>query len=326
MSRTEIEDMLGRYVKGEVSEKESRRIEAWLDENGNSDSEWQQMDKARRDRWLANVFGDIRQSIRSEAKAIVLKKRSAWRNIAAVAAVFALFFSLWLEWPALQSSLSPVRLTTITVSAKQKKQVVLPDGSIVWINSSSQIKYPLKFKNTIREVYLAGEAYFDIKHNASRPFIIHTGKVITTVLGTAFNIKEDRLNHTVVVTVTRGKVNVADGNQSLGTLTPNHQITFNTLSNKHIQNSIDAEKVIAWQENYIHFNDITFAEATARLEQRFKVKIRFANDKVKDCQFTGTALKQQKLENILKVICAFNEATYRTNADGTIIIDGPGCD
>ena len=63
-----------------------------------------------------------------------------------------------------------------------------------------------------------------------------------------------------------------------------------------------------------------------QLQQRFKVKISFANDKVKNCRFTGSALKEEKLDQILKVICNFNNATYQTKADGSIVIDGPGCD
>jgi len=327
MSNNDIKNLLDRYATGNASEEEVKRIESWLDENGNRNSEWLNMNKMHRDIWLASLFQEIRQGITNdEAKVVILRKRNTWRYIAAVAAVFVLFFTLWFEWPALQNKVSAAQLTVVKVSSTQKKEVVLPDGSTVRINSASQITYPPQFKSAIREVYLAGEAYFDIKHDASRPFIIHTGKVVTTVLGTAFNIKEDKVNHTVVVTVTRGKVSVANGTRSLGVITPNQQITFNTLNNKRVQNDIDAEKVIAWQENYIHFNDVTFAEAAAQLQRRFKVKIIFTNGKIKNCQFTGTALKQEKLDNILKVICAFNKATYQTKADGTIVIDGPGCE
>ena len=327
MSYNDIKDLLDRYATGNASEEEATRIELWLDENGNANSEWQQMDKGRRDTWLTGLFQEIRQDLASdEARLVTLGKRNTWRSVAAIAAVFALFFTLCLAWPALRGRINSAQLTVVTASAKQKKQIVLADGSTVWINSSSQIKYPLKFENAIREVYLTGEAYFDIKHDVSRPFIIHTGKVVTTVLGTAFNIKEDKHSHTVVVTVTRGKVSVANGSQSLGTITPNQQITFNTVTDKHVQHGIDAEKVIAWQENYIHFNDVTFAEAAAQLQQRFKVKIIFSNEKIKNCEFTGAALKQEKLDNILKVICEFNKAAYQTRADGTIVIDGPGCE
>jgi transmembrane sensor len=252
-------------------------------------------------------------------------RKILWRSIAAIAAVFALFFTVYLVWPALQNKLYPSQLTALKVPLNQKKYIILADGSKIWINSLSELKYPKVFNDKTREVYLSGEAYFDIRHDAVRPFIIHTGKVVTTVLGTAFNIKEDNLQNTVVVTVTRGKVSVANGDESLGVITPNQQISFNTVSKQHTQKDVDAKQVIAWQQNDIYFDNITFADAAKQLEQRFMVKISFANERVKNCRFTGTALKEDNLDKILKVICTFNKATYQTNTDGNIIIDGPGC-
>jgi transmembrane sensor len=325
MSKNDIEELLNRYTKGEASAEETERVETWLNNTGDTNSEWQQMDKPDKDKWLSGLFTEIEETI-SEPKVVVMPPRKTlWRSIAAVAALLAISFTVYLEWSVIQSKLHTVQLTTLNVSANQKKQITLADGSRVWVNAGSELKYPKDFTGTTREVYLSGEAYFDVKHDATKPFIIHTGKVITTVLGTAFNIKEDKNLHTIVVTVTRGKVSVANGDQPLGIITPNQQISFNIVNEEHFQKDIDAKQVIAWQESDIRFEDITFADAAAQLQQRFKVKIGFGNDKIKNCRFTGTALKGEKLDKILKVLCDFNNATYQTKADGSIIINGPGC-
>lgn len=328
MSRNDIEELLDRYLNGEASPEETDRVETWLNNNGNPNSEWQQLGKTDKDQWLSGLFNQVQGTIgKPEVKVIALPSpKPLWRYIAAVAAVLGIFFVVYLEWPVLQSRLHPVQLTALHVPLNQKRQITLADGSKIWINAGSELKYPTAFNGKTREVYLAGEAYFDIQHDVSKPFIIHTGKVITTVLGTAFNIKEDKNEHTVVVTVTRGKVSVANGNEPLGIITPNQQISFNTDNDQHSQVNVDAKQAIAWQENDIHFDDITFADAAKQLQQRFKVKINFANEKIKSCRFTGTALEGQKLDNILKVICAFNNATYKTIADGSISINGPGCE
>jgi transmembrane sensor len=327
MSRIDIEELLDRFLKGKASPREVEQVETWLNQNGNPDPEWEQMDKISRDRWLAGLFNEIKDSTGiNETKVVAMPPRKVlWRSIAAIAAVFALFFTIYLVWPSLQNRIDPPQLTELKVPLNQKKYVILTDGSKIWVNSLSELKYPKVFNGKTREVYLSGEAYFDIRHDASRPFIIHTGKVVTTVLGTAFNIKEDNRQNTVVVTVTRGKVSVANGDEPLGVITPNQQISFNTVNKRHTQKDVDAKQVIAWQENDIHFNNITFADAATQLEQRFKVKISFANEMVKNCRFTGTALNEENLDKILKVICTFNKATYQTKADGSIIIDGPGC-
>ena len=327
MDRNIIEALLDRYLKGETSQEENEIVENWLEKNNNAHSEWQFFNQSRKNQWLAEVLGEIQNSIQAtKSKVVVIPKRNhLWRRLAAVAAVLAICFTLYLEWPALQSLVHSTQLTALTVPLNQQKQIKLADGSKVWINSNSQLKYPQQFNGKTREVYLSGEAYFDIKHDAGKPFIIHTGKVITTVLGTAFDIKEDKISHTVVVTVTRGKVSVANGDRQLGIITPNQQISYNLLDSKSTQTEVDAKQAIAWQKTDLHFEDITFAEAALELEERFNVKINFSNDKIKDCRFTGTALKGEKLDKILKVICAFNNATYQTKSDGSIVINGSGC-
>jgi ferric-dicitrate binding protein FerR (iron transport regulator) len=321
MSRIDMEELFDRYLKGDASPAETERVEAWLEHYQHPQAEWQQLDKAGRDKWLEGLFEDVQESI-GEQKVIKLHpRRVLWRIAAAVAAMLLVGLGVfYLEQPR------QAQFVALNVATNEKSQVVLADGSKVWVNSKSTLRYPKVFDGKTREVYLSGEAYFDIEHDAAKPFVIHTGKIVTTVLGTAFNIKVDNLQHTVVVTVTRGKVSVASGSHLLGVITPNQQISVNTVSQQKLQRDVDAGQAIAWHQNAISFNDITFADAATQLQQRFKVKISFANDKVKNCRFTGSALKEEKLDQILKVICTFNNATYQTKADGSIVIDGPGCD
>lgn len=327
MDRNTIEALLDRYLEGKTSQEENEMVENWLEQSNNPHSEWKHLNQSRKNQWLAEVLGEIQNSIQAtkSERVVILQRNYLWRRIAAVAAVLAICFTLYLEWPAFQSLVRPTQLIALSVPLNQQKQITLADGSKVWINSNSQLEYPKEFNGKTREVYLSGQAYFDIKHDAGKPFIIHTGKVVTTVLGTAFDIKEDKTSHTIVVTVTRGKVSVANGDKQLGILTPNQQISYNLLNSKSIQTNVDAKQAIAWQKADLHFEDVTFADAALELEERFNVKINFKNDKTKDCRFTGTALEGDKLDKILKVICAFNNATYQTKSDGSILIDGEGC-
>ena len=324
MSRIDIEDILDRYLTGTASPEEIKGVEAWLDQHQAANAEWQGMDKASREQWLAGLYSEIeeRAGIKDNKVVNMPPRRILWRGIAAAAAAIAICFAIYLY----RSSQNQARqLTEMNVPAGKKTHIVLTDGSVISLNSGSVLKYPKVFGDKLREVYLSGEGYFDIRHDASKPFIIHTGNVVTTVLGTAFNIKVDNMLHTVIVTVTRGKVSVADGARPLAIVTPNQQVSFNTISHEHVQTDIDAAKATAWLEGDIHFKDITFADAAAELQQRFKVKISFTNEKVKNCRFTGTALKAEKLNDILNVICAFNNASYKIRPDGNIVIDGQGC-
>lgn len=329
MSRHQIADLLDRYLKGETTNEENELVERWLEENSDANPRWHDLDRSAKDKWLSGVFSEIKNTIHeTEAKVVSLpqRKRGIWLRVAAVAAVLLISFALYLEWPSLQSRLHPVELTALKVPVNQKREITLADGSQVWLNAGSELKYPKTFNRKTREVYLSGEAYFDVRHDADKPFIIHTGTVLTTVLGTAFNIKEDKNKHTIQVTVTRGKVSVANGNKLLGVIIPNQQISFNTLKAEAVQATVNANAVVAWQQSDLHFDDVSFGDAVAQLQKHFNVKISFRNAKLKDCRFTGTSLSGEELDKILNVMCAFNNAVYHIKPDGSIMIDGPGCD
>lgn len=327
MDRNILETLFDRYLKGETSLQENELIENWLGKNNNPHSQWQHFSQNQKDQWLNDVFSQIQSNIQvNELKTVVKPKlKQLWLRIGATAAVLTICFSLYLGTPLFQNRLRPVKFGILKVPASQKKAITLADGSRVWVNTGSELRYPRAFNGKKREVYLSGEAYFDIHHDVTKPFIIHTGNLSTTVLGTAFNIKEDKNKHTIQVTVTRGKVSVADGRRLLGVLIPNQQIRFNTLNAEASQSNVNANEVISWKQDDLHFEDVSFGQAIARLEQHFNVKISISNPKLKNCRFTGTSLNGEELNNILKVMCAFNNATYQTKSDGSILIDGEGC-
>jgi transmembrane sensor len=332
MSRYDIEQLLDRYLKGETNASENDLIEKWLTENEPENTDWKRLDRKEREQWMIDLFSDIQGSINKSDNNVVeevqiSRKKTIiklWKNVAAVAAMLTLFVTLIANWSAIQHGNDPVKLAIISVPVNQKKKITLDDGSVVWINSSTELKYPKTFSGPTREVYLSGEAYFDIHHNAAKPFIVHTGKVMTTVLGTAFNINASKNLSTVVVTVTRGKVSVADQGRVLGDITPNQQMTYNIKKKIESKITIDAKSVIGWQGD-LYFDNITFEDAANLLQQRFNVKIGFTNNKVRTCRFSGTALEGNNLDQILKVVCAFNHAVYKYNMDGSITIDGNGC-
>ncbi len=208
----------------------------------------------------------------------------------------------------------------------QRRVISLPDGSSVVLNENSSVEFISDFKTSRnRELILFGEAYFDIIHDKNRPFIVHTGKLRTTVLGTAFNIKASPGNETVVVTVTRGKVKVGDSTHTFNVIVPDEQVTFTSEQAFHVKKLVKAQDFTSWMGEDLYFDDASLKDISSRLQERFGVNILFSNDNVKTCRFSATFLKTQSLEQILNIIAEFNDITYKFQNKNTVLLDGKGC-
>src|SRR5690606_23654161 len=157
-----------------------------------------------------------------------------------------------------QGSVHPIKTNN-----KEHRLIVLADGSKVWINANSELSWSPDFNMKRREVVLHGEAYFDIRHDPERPFIITTGDVKTTVLGTAFNIRAFPTEKAVTVTVKRGKVRVESANKKQATVTANQQVTLDMSSAKAETQPIhvNPDSVLEWTMEDIILHEISFEDA-----------------------------------------------------------------
>jgi ferric-dicitrate binding protein FerR (iron transport regulator) len=203
-----------------------------------------------------------------------------------------------------------------------KGYIHLPDGSTVLLNEGTELSYSLTNKG--REVNLRGEAYFDVAHDPSKPFRVLTGKIVTTVLGTAFNVNANSTQN-IVVTVTRGKVAIGDGDQSYGTIIPNEQLTVNTSTKNFVKSQVDSQKAIEWKADYLIIDNITFTEAASLVEKRFNVKVTIANPALRDCIVTGLFSDNESLKQIVEGISAVQQATATIKGDSVTIEGGTGC-
>ena len=210
-------------------------------------------------------------------------------------------------------------------AAADKKQVVhLPDGSMVLLNKNSRLDYPRVFGDTSREVVLSGEAYFNITHLAGRPFVVHTGKLSTRVLGTTFNIRAYPEDKAISITVTSGKVQVMNERASVGMLVADEQIRYDVASETVVQQKVDVRPLVAWRPSEVSFDDITMDEAARRIGGSFGVTVHFVNPALKDCRVTASFYREDQLQEILTVLCAVNQMSY-TIRDKDVAIDGKGC-
>ena len=241
-----------------------------------------------------------------------------------VAAVLLICLALgWWQWEK-QAHRKPPQMAINKKKAPLHQVISLPDGSTAILNGNSKLDYPPSFSGNSRNVYLTGEAYFEVQQQAGKPFVVHTGRFVTTVLGTTFNIKAYPEDPDLAVTVTSGKVRVSDDTKMLGTLLENDYMVVNKESGQAAQQKINAQQATAWRKQGLFFKNVTLGEAMAILSDNYDVKILFRNQALQHCRFTGTFLSNNGLDQVLDVITVVTDTRWKEEG-GIIWLEGKGC-
>ena len=204
------------------------------------------------------------------------------------------------------------------VAAKgEKKTILLPDGSLVFLNSNSRISYSKNFKNK-RELKLTGEAYFEVKSNPEKPFLVETEKIKTRVLGTSFNIKSYK-NSQTSVNVNTGKVEVEiKENSEKIILNKDQQLSFINADETSLSED-NSENFNAWTNNTIVFNNTSLGEAATILENWYDIEINFTDRELEELKISGK-FKDEKLINILKSIAIVKQLEIEFLTENQILI------
>ena len=190
------------------------------------------------------------------------------------------------------------------------KNIQLPDGSTVWLNSGSVLKFPERFGKT-REIELVdGEAYFDVKHDDKSPFTVHYGRLHARVLGTAFNVKFYKSISDVRLSVTRGRVEVGNKSSSFGVITLGKEVVYDQKAGTHQIRPIDADKVAAWKSNEINLYSIPFDELVMRLENIYNVQINYDHNKINRLITTIHFSRNNTLSYVLDIIKTIHHLDY----------------
>lgn len=322
-----IQELARKYFDGTITAAEEKELNDWYNTQPMDAVEWlsQETEAALKER----VFSDIQQQkTETGAPVTIMPKRRKWWRIPAAAAtlVLVLASSYFIFKPSSQKPTTQVQQVNNSKAGMYSRYLQLPDGSTVVLHANSTLEYPKTFSGDKREVILNGEAYFDIAHNAAQPFIIHTGKIKTTVLGTAFNIAAYANSKTIVVSVARGKVKVEDEQKLLAVLTPDQQITYTIPTEDTKQEVVDAAHTAnKWVKQDMSFDGASFASIAELLSNRYNVDIRFKNPALKKCTIKAFFSGTESLEKVLEVLSIISNTSYTRDDSKAIVIDGEGC-
>ncbi|SEJ55962.1 FecR family protein [Dyadobacter sp. SG02] len=242
-----------------------------------------------------------------------------FRIAASVLLVLTLSFFVW-KYNAFRLFGNTVAVTT---AKGERKEIRLPDGSTVWLNESSSMEYPRHFEEHKREVVLVdGEAYFDIKRDEAKPFFVEASGTTTRVLGTAFNIRSYHFLKSILVTVTRGKVEVQKAEGTDGPdkkiLLPNEQVSYDVKTREIKKVNVNSANAVAWKEGKLLFDNESFANVIAILENKFDVKI-LAEESIREYHMSAEFASTDSLPHILDLLSLANNLEYRL-ADNQITL------
>lgn len=239
------------------------------------------------------------------------------KNIIATGSEQALNFNL----ASNNSDNSTPNYNEIHIPKGQTYKIQLADGTLVWLNASTTLKFPQNFNSLDnRLVYLEGEAYFEVTPNKDQPFIVDTQGVQVEVLGTKFNISSYDTDTFIATTLLEGSVNVkevADTKNQL-ILTPEHQAYFTKDKHYFDHKKVDVDLYLAWMQNKLIIHNLTFAQILKKLERAHNVTF-INNYKTLDTiRFKG-AFENESIESILNTISLSTPFTYERNKN-TIVI------
>ena len=347
-TQVDIENLIVRYLAEESSEQEVQRIEAWLKEK----EENRQQFALYKKKWLgySALAGYDASKINQDRKKVDLKisnselQRSLNRanrrirvlayaaSIAVLLGIVSMLYLLQRDVPSAQQ-MTVLAGGEVEVPYGSKSLITLPDGSKVWVNAGSKISYPADFGQTSRNVYLTGEAYFDIAKMEEIPFFVNTDVMKIKVYGTAFNVKAYKDDDIVETTLDRGAISIIRND------TPNREISMEpkqivtirremqmtsissapsastTVSSKpeerlDILEVKNTEAVTAWKDNRLVFEQEPLWSVAKKLERRYNVKFHFSDEKIKDIRFTA-GIKEMPVDQVLEAISLTSPISYQ---------------
>ena len=240
---------------------------------------------------------------------------SRMTRVAAVLFIPILISSLFYITKQISQSRQSGRIayTEIYTPLAAKTRFMLPDSTIVWLNSSSKLKFPSEFSGNRREVFITGEGYFEVKENANAPFIVRTTNMDITALGTAFNVTAYPDDMFVMTTLVNGKVKV--DNKSAGTsvtLNPSEQIVLDINSKKMQVSAVDTRYYTSWKEGNLIFRNEPLGDVARKLERWFNCTVHIQDDKLRDFRYTGN-IEMETLREVLELISITTpiQSTYK---------------
>jgi len=297
-----------------------------------------ELSKESFDSMRTQLIMKIRVHKESAKENIAIQKRRTstkfWLKVAAVFALVAIGSFMMYNFIPLEQlefvtkQQAPSVLEQRENPKGQKSILLLSDGTKIWLNADSKLTYAKNFTEGVtREVYLQGEAFFEVAHDVMKPFIVHTSELDIRVLGTSFNVKSYNEDKKIETTLLTGQVKITKANESPNNasliLAPNQKAIFQKETKAMDVEQVQAERSSAWRQDKLVFDETTYGEVITQLERWYDVKITFEGEGDLQCKLTAS-IEKESLEDILNLLVLSHKISY-TISGSNIYLKGTLC-
>ncbi len=313
--KMDIDALIAKYLNGACSAGEINERELWRGSASQneklfrrSEEVWRlaKADPLRNTSDKRAVWDKISQYISGRYSKITVIR------VAGIAATIALFAGFALSYLVWYGKLHPQnRQIVMHVPGGVRSQITLPDGTLIWLNSSSTLRYPLFFDGSKREIELVGEAFLDVVPHPEQPFIIRSNEIQVKVLGTSFNFKHYAEDSHAVLAVETGKVTLSRGPSDPVTVTANQYATVNNETGQMNVFEASSNHFSSWRDNKIVFRNEPFGNVLNELSRKYNVHFEIRNDVIKTYTYTAT-FEDLTLEDIMELLKMSSPIDYIT--------------
>lgn len=294
-------------------------VENWLLEHWNVSSE---VDSTT---IIESVFQQIQSLQKKQPVApgfSLIRILHIYRNVAAF--LLIPIIGLGILFSLNQYTQSSDQYTETIALRGQKSQIILSDGTKVWLNSDTKIKYPGNFSKKQRDVYLDGEAFFEVTKNGHQPFIVHTSEMDVKVLGTKFNVKAYSDEDQVETSLFEGKVHLLyrspdEANQIEKIVEPGQSFVYNKINHQLGNNCFPQAEINGWKNNQLIFKDDTFSNLVRKLERWYDVDVVYDQNLFNDRRLTVELYEGERLERLMEVISLALSVDYKYEKEKIIL-------
>ncbi|HBL78099.1 MAG: hypothetical protein A2W90_13510 [Bacteroidetes bacterium GWF2_42_66] len=314
------DELLFRYITEQADENEKQEVKEWV---AVSEEREQELSGMKNSWVLAGLNNEVDPLKKEQAIQRIMDKISAlnkkpvrkiihakWLKYAAVILLVIGLTSLGYLISNLQFSNSGY--TEIIVPKGERSKIILPDGSTVQLNGGSQLKFEPTFQSGKRKVLLEGEAFFDVTHDKTHPFLVETGILEVEVLGTSFNVCSYSDDKTITTYLESGKVKISIAGKEDIFLTPSEALKFEKSTGKVTMRTIDDHCFSDWTKGMLNIKGETIEELAKKLERRFDVEIQFGDSEVQNHTYSGT-IQDENLNTVLEALKFASSLNYKQN-------------